>query len=146
MNDEERNWRLVAGLLLCLERDDVVGDPAEAWRQLHQDRRNTILTLSTLEGAAYRSAFTEGRPGLHHLYEAYTAELRTLFEWALDHLELVPVQRIPRRGGPDHFVFRVLGHVGDLGTAERLRVHTLDPDAGTTVVAAIRQIHQRHHT
>lgn len=42
LDDEERNWRLVAGLLLCLERDDVVGDPADAWRQLHQDRRNTI--------------------------------------------------------------------------------------------------------
>lgn len=146
LNHEERNWRLVAGLLLDLERDDLVGDPAEAWRQLHEDRHNTILTLSTLEGAAYRSAFDGRRPALHHLYEAYTAELRHLLEWALDHLELVPVQDVRRHGGPDHFVIRALGHVGDLGTAERLRVHTLDPAAGTTAVAAIRHIHQRHQT
>lgn len=145
LNDDERNWRLVAGLLLSLERDDVVGDPAQAWRQLHQDRRNTILTLSTLEGAAYQSAFKQRRPALHHLYEAHTAELRDLFEWALDHPELVPVQRVRRRGGPDHFVFRALGHVGNLATAERLRVHTLDPDAGVTAVAAIRRINERHH-
>lgn len=146
LNDEERSWRLVAGLLLGLERDDAVVDPGETWRLLHQDRRTTIVTLSTLEGAAYRSAFKERRPALHHLYEAYTAELRHLLEWALDHLESVPTQHVRRRGGPDHFVIRALGHVGDLGTAERLRIHTLDPDAGTTAVAAIRYIHQRHQT
>lgn len=145
LNDEERNWRLVAGLLLCLERDDALGDPAEAWRQLHQDRRNTILTLSALEGAGYRSGLKE-RPAIHQLYEAHAEELRDLFEWALDHLELVPVQRVRRRSGSDHFVFETLGHVGDLGSAERLRVHTLDPDVGAAAVAAIRRINERHHT
>lgn len=146
LNDESRNWRLVAELLLRLERDDVIDDVADIWRQLHQDRVNTIYTLSTLEGAAYRSASEVHRPALHRLYEAYTAELRAVLEWALDHLELVPVHRIRRRGGPDHFVIRALGEVGDLRTAERLRVHTVDPDAGPTAVSAIRRIHQRHQT
>lgn len=145
LNDEQRNWRLVAGLLLGLERDDV-GDSAETWHRLHQDPCNTVLTLFTLEGAAYRSVSEERRPALHNLYEVYTAELRDLFEWALDHLELLPVQRVRHRGGPDHFIFRALGHVGDLGTAERLRGHTLDPDAGVSAVAAIRRINERHHS
>lgn len=83
LNDAQRNWRLVAGLLLRLERDDVVGDPAETWRQLHADWQNTILTLSSLEGAAYRSAFEERQPAIHRLSEAYTAEIRDLFERAL---------------------------------------------------------------
>lgn len=143
LTDEERNWRLVAGLLLRMEHDDD-GNEDEIWRQLQQDRINTILTLSTIEGAAYRAAFKERRPALKHLYEAHTDRVRELFEWALEHLDSVPAQRVRRRGGPDHFVIRALGSVGDLRTAELLRLHTLDPDSGAAAVAAIRQIHQRH--
>jgi len=60
LTDTARNWRLVAGLLLRLEREDGVGDPAETWRQLRNDLPTTILTLSALDGAAYRSEF-DGR-------------------------------------------------------------------------------------
>lgn len=144
--DSARNWRLVAGLLLYLERDDAVGDPAETWRQLHDDVPTTILTLSMLEGAAYRSAFDGRGHALHDLFEAHTVEMRELFEWALDHLEDLPVHQVRRRGGPDHFVIRALGFVGDLGTVERLRVHTLDPEAGSAAVDAVRRIHQRYQT
>jgi hypothetical protein len=145
--DSERNWRLVAGLLLYLEREDVGVDPAETWRQLHDAVPTTILTLSMLEGAAYRSAFDRRRRhALHDLFEAYTAEMRELFERALDHLEDMPVHQVRRRGGPDHFVIRALGFVGNLGTVQRLRVHTLDPEAGRAAVDAIRRIHQRHQT
>lgn len=144
LRDEERTWHLVAGLLLGLDRSDVGGVPAEMWRRLQQDPCNTILTLAMLEGAAHRSTFGKRRPALTRLYEAYADELRHLFEWALDHLELVPSQQVRRRGGPDNFVIRSLGQVGDLDSAERLRLHALDPDAGTAAVAAIRRIHQRH--
>jgi hypothetical protein len=145
-SDEERNWRLVAGLLLSLERHDGGSDQSETWRQLHQDPCNTVLTLSTLEGAATWDAFQERRPALHDLYEAHASELRHLFEWALDHLESIPAHRVRRGGAPDHYVIRALGQVGDLNTAQRLRLHTLDPEAGAIAVAAIRQIHQRHET
>lgn len=140
--DSARNWRIVAGLLLRLERDDVVDDPAETWRQLHDDVPTTILTLSMLEGAAYRSEL-DGN-ALHDLFEAYTVEMRELFERALDHLGDVPVHQVRRPGGPDHFVIRALGFVGDLRTVERLRVHTLDPEAGSAAIDAVRRIHQRY--
>lgn len=146
LTDTARNWRLVAGLLLRLERDDVVGDPAETWRQLRNDIPTTILTLSTLDGAAYRSAFGGRGHALLDLCEVYAGDLRELFESTLHHLKSVPVNEIRRRGGPDHFVMRMLGYVGDLGTAERLRVHTLDPETGAAAVDAVRHIHQRHHT
>lgn len=146
LNDEERSWRLIAALLLGIERNEGIDDQAETWRQLHQDPRNTVLTLSTLDGAASWEAVEGHRPALHDLYEAYASELRHLFEWALDHLESIPAQRVRRRGGPDHYVIKALGKVGDLNTAQRLRLHTLDPEAGTVAVAAIRQIHQRHET
>lgn len=146
LTDGARNWRLVAGLLLHLERDDVVRNPAEMWRQLHDDAATTITTLSMLDGVAYRSAFDGRRHALHDLFEAYTVEMRQLFEWALDHLDDVPVHQVRRRGGPEHFVIRALGFVGDLGTVERLRIHTLDPETGSAAVDAIRRIHQRHQT
>jgi hypothetical protein len=142
LTDEQRNWRLVAGLLFCQECDDVGGDPHDTWRQLQADRPHTILTLSTLDGTVYRSPHEQQRPALYRLYDDYPTELRELFEWALEHPAEVPALRV-RRAGPDDFVIRALGYVGDLATVERLRVHTLDPEAGHSAVAAIRQIHQR---
>lgn len=139
------NWHLVAGLLLRLERNDIEGEPAEIWRELQADRHQTVLTFSSLDGVACWSAFEKREAALHQLFRRYPNEIRSLFEWALDHADSVPVDQVRRRGGRDHFVIRALGQVGDMATVERLRVHVLDPDGGGVAVDAIREIHERQH-
>lgn len=143
LTSEQRNWRLVACLLLGYERDDVVEDPEDTWRALLLEPGETILTLASLEGAAMRSPWEPQRHVLGRLVEEYTEPLRQLFEWALEHPAEVPTYPVRRRGGADNFVIRILGSVGDEATVERLRVHRLDPHAGGAAVDAIRRIHQR---
>jgi hypothetical protein len=143
LTSDRRNWRLIASLLLRYERDDAVADPDKIWSTLLVDPGQTILTLSCLEGAANRTPWDARRPVLERLIDDYPARLRELFEWALEHPADVPTHPIRRAVGADHFVIRMLGAVGDEGTAERLRVYTLDPDVGRAAVDAIRQIHQR---
>ena len=134
----QRNWRLVANLLLCSERDDAVVDPEETWRVLLLEPQQTIVTLASLDAARSTRA-----PDFGHLLAEYPKPLRQLFECALDNPTKVPVDRLHRWARTDHFVIRMLGAVGDESTAARLCVHTHDPEAGGTAVDAIRKIYGR---
>ena len=134
----QRNWHLVANLLLCSERDDAVVDSEETWRVLLLEPQQTIVTLASLDAARSTRA-----PDFGHLVAEYPKPLRQLFEWALDNPTKMPVDRLHRWARTDHFVIRMLGAVGDESTAARLGVHTHDPEAGGTVVDAIRKIYGR---
>ena len=137
---EQRNWRLVANLLLCYERHDAAVDTDETWRALLLEPRETVLTLASLDSVTGISDV----PGLGRLVEDYPKPLRRLFEWALDNPTEVPIDRLRRRAFADHFVIRMLGAVGDESTVACLRMLTKDPEAGRAAVDAIRQIHRRY--
>ena len=135
---QQRNWHLVAGLLLRYERNDSSVDPEETWSILLVDPPQTIATLAALDAAT----MSMRAPGLNHLIVDYPEPLRTLFEWALDNLAEIPANRLLSWEGVDRFVIRMLGEVGDESIAARLRAHTLDPDVADAAVKAIRQIHR----
>lgn len=135
----QRNWRLVADLVLTYERDSSVTDTEETWQTLLSEPRETILTL-----ASFEAADSMGRDTMGRLVEDYPEPLRKLFEWALDNPAELPTERILRLMTPgSNFVIRMLGSVGNQSTAARLHVHTLDPQAGRAAVDAIRQINRR---
>ena len=137
---EQRNWRLVANLLLCYERHDAFVDVEETWRALLRDPRETVLTLASLDSVTRMSPED---PGLGRLLEDYPKPLRKLFKWALNNPTEVPTDRLRRRTFADHFVIRMLGAVGDESTAARLRMLTKDPESGRAAVDAIRHIRRR---
>ena len=138
---EQRNWRLVARLLLHYERLDAVVDVDETWRALLRDQRETVLTLASLDSVTRMSPEDLG---LGRLLEDYPKRLRELFEWALDNPTELPVDRLRPRTFANHFVIRMLGAVGDASTAARLRMLTKDPESGRAAVDAIRQIHRQN--
>ena len=105
---------------------------------LLRDPQQTIVTLASLYAA---TRFDQAPLG--DLVEHYLEPLRQLFEWAIDNPTEVPVNRLRRWAGTDHFVIRMLGAVGDESTAALLNVHTNDPEAGSAAVDAIREIHRR---
>ena len=133
---QQRNWHLVAGLLLRCERNDSSVDPDETWSILLLDPPQTIATLAALDAAT----MSIRAPVLEHLIADYPDSLRTLFEWALDNPAEIPATRLHSWDGVDRFVIRMLGEVGDESTAARLHAHTLDPDFADAAVKAIRQI------
>ena len=136
---EQRNWRLVASLLLGYQRHDVTVDVEETWSALVLEPRETVLTLASLDSVTGLSEVA----GLCRLVEDYPKPLRRLFEWALDNPTEVPIDRLRRRTFADHFVIRMLGAVGDQSTVASLRMLTKDPEAGRAAVDAIRQINRR---
>ena len=142
LTPQQRNWRLVAKLLLRYERSDVVVDVEETWRALHSQREETLVTLASLEDTTWSSADPQPDP-LRRLIEDYPDRLRCLFEWALVNPEEVPIERLRRRTFAPNFVIRMLGAVGDESTAARLEVYLLDPEAGRDATDAIRQINRR---
>ncbi len=142
LTSEQRNWRLVARLLLRYERDDVAVDVEDSWRSLLSHPQETILTLASLEGATRSSR--DPRPGaLSRLVEDYRDQLRSLFEWALASPEEIPTDRLRRRTFSANFVIRMLGEVGNESTTARLEVYLLDPELGRDATDAIRQINRR---
>jgi energy-coupling factor transporter ATP-binding protein EcfA2 len=142
LTDDERIWRLIARLLLRYERGDVPGDANEIWRKLTEDAPRTVMTLSRLERAGWMRSRRSTTSVLERLFDDYSANLRPLLEWALEHLSELPASP-PFRGDLEKFLIRSLGHVGDAGTAARLRVYTLDPEAGAVAVEAVRRINDR---
>ena len=138
----QKNWRMITRLLLRYERDDVVVDEEEIWRDLLSHRQQTILTLASLEDAT-GSSLDPQPTALTRLIEDYPEHLRRLFEWALANPEEVPTDRLHRRTFSSNFVIRMLGVVGDESTAARLEVYLLDPEAGRDAVDAIREINSR---
>ena len=136
---QQRNWYLVAGLLLGYVCDDATVEVEQTWRTLLLDPQQTIVTLAFLDAATMSTR----SPALRHLVEDYPEQLRELFEWGINQPTEVPVDRLCRWAGGDHFVLRMLGAVGDESTAARLHALTDDPDAGRIAVDAIRQIHRR---
>ena len=136
---QQRNWHLVAGLLLRFERNDSLVDPDETWSILLLDPPQTVATLAALD----KATMSMRAPGLNHLIADYPEPLRTLFEWTLDNLAEIPATRLLSWEGVDRFVIRMLGEVGDESTAARLHAHTLDPDVADAAINAIRQIRHR---
>ena len=136
---QQRNWYLVASLLLGYVCDDAVVEAEQTWRILLRDPQQTIVTLAFLDAATMSTQ----SPTLRHLVEDYPQPLRQLFEWGINNPTEVSVDRLCRWAGTDHFVIRMLGAVGDESTAARLHALTDDPDAGRIAVDAIRQIHRR---
>ena len=140
LTSDQRNWRLVAELLLRYERDDAGVDQQKIWRTLLLDPQQTILTLASLQFA------TMSRPGgsvLGRLIEDYPEPLRRLFEWALENPSELPDDSFRLGTGALDFVIGRLGAVGNESTAARLSALTDDPEAGRAAVDAIRQIHRR---
>ncbi len=133
---QQRNWHLVAGLLLRYERDDSLVDPDETWSTLLSDLPHTVNTLAALHDATMSMRV----PAFNHLISDYAEPLRTLFQWALDNPSEIPPTRLHPWDGLERFVIRMLGEVGDESTAARLHAHTLDPDVADAAVKAIRQI------
>ena len=136
---QQRNWYLVASLLLGYVCDDAAVEAEQTWRTLLLDPQQTIVTLAFLDAATMSTR----NPALRHFVQDYPEPLRELFEWGINNPKEVPVERLRHWGGADHFVLRMLGAVGDESTAARLHALTDDPDAGRLAVDAIRQIRRR---
>ena len=143
----QRNWRLLANILLGHERNDAATNTEETWSILLEDPQQTIRTLATLDRAAPSSVRDPRGPKPHalkRLIEDHPEPLRRLFEWALENSADVAPNRLQSGVNEvDKFVLRMLGAVGDETTAARLHVHALDPDTGQEAVTAIRQIYRR---
>ena len=137
---QQQNWRLVANLLLGYERNDTATDVEETWRTLLAEGPETILTLASLEDAAFQSRQDPPPPAHARLIEDYPEQLRQLFEWALTNPADLPDDR---RASTPNFVIRMLGAVGDKSTAARLRAHISDPKAGIAATESIHQINSR---
>ena len=140
LTSDQRNWRLVAELLLRYERDDAAVDQQEIWRTLLLDPQQAILTLASVRGAT-----SSGPRGsvLGRFIEDYPEPLRRLFEWALENPPELSDDRFLLGTGTLDFVIGMLGAVGNESTAARLSALTDDPETGRAAVDAIRQIHRR---
>ena len=68
---EQRNWRLLAHLLLVYEHDDVVVGADEIWCALLLDRRETIVTLASIEGVTTQSSQESRQYALGRLIQDY---------------------------------------------------------------------------
>ena len=145
LEPRQRNWRLMANLLLAYEREDVMIDPEEIWRALLSEPLETLVTVAYLDGATPRSLQHIRNPirqPLWRLAQDYQEPLRRLFEWALENQEEIPIE-VARVSSRVNFVIRMLGATGDESTAAKLRKHTLDPVSGKAAVEAIRNIRSR---
>ena len=136
---QQRNWFLVASLLIGYERQDTIIDPEQAWRALLLDPQYTVATLAFLDIATIS---THGQ-ALGRLVADYQEPMRELFKWALANPDDVPFDRLRWWSGSRDFAMRMLGAVGDESTAARLGYYVDDPEAGGAAVEAIRQIHSR---
>lgn len=145
----QRSWRLTASLLLCHERDDAAVDAEEVWNALLSERGHTIATLVYIDDTDMESLWDHQaqafyrRRDLPQLARDYPEPMRHLFEWALDNLADIPTLTVIHKTGALDLAIRMLGLVGNETTAEKLRIYTLDPRAGSAAVEAIRQINNR---
>ena len=142
---EQKNWCLVASLLLANERNGPAIEADKIWRSLLSQPRETILTFAYLDGVSPTSLQDYQNPirqPLGRLVEDHREPIRRIFEWALDNPGEVPSEA-SRASGRPNFVMRMLATVGDASTASKLRIYTLDPEIGAAAVETIRQIHHR---
>ncbi|WP_419847288.1 hypothetical protein [Candidatus Poriferisocius sp.] len=145
----QRSWRLIASLLLRHERDAVAVDTEEIWNALLSEPGQTVATLAHIDSTDKEDVWDRQtrthyrRHDLPQLAEDHPESMRRLFEWALDNLADIPTHPVIHREGALDFAIRTLGLVGTETTAEKLRVYTLDPKAGSTAVQSIRQINNR---
>ncbi|WP_419848635.1 hypothetical protein [Candidatus Poriferisocius sp.] len=145
----QRSWHLIASLLLRHEQDDAAVDAETLWSALLSEPDQTVATLAHIDSTDKEHLWDRQARAHYHrrdlpqLAEDYPESMRRLFEWALDNLADIPTHPIIHRKGVLDFAIRMLGLVGTETTAEKLRVYTLDPKAGSTAVQAIRQINNR---
>lgn len=145
----QKNWRLLAGLLLCHERDDAAVDTEKTWRRLLAEPGETVATLAGLESTNNRvrrdaqSQVPVHRTDIAQLTEDYPEQMRGLFEWALENFAEIPAYPFFLSGEAATFVISVLGDIGDENTPQALDIFIDDPEIGSIAVKAIRKINHR---
>ncbi|MEU4811799.1 nuclease-related domain-containing protein [Nocardia fluminea] len=138
-----RTWRLIDELIFPLLAGTVASKKREIWLQLQGPCRPIAADALLQVRVAQSWSVGRGTTIYQKLELEYPTELKTMFEWALDHWdELRPAVGQHMRSTRDGLL-GALSNIGDDRTRAIIEGHLNDPEIAHAAVAALRGIDSR---
>ncbi|GGN99477.1 hypothetical protein [Nocardia rhizosphaerihabitans] len=139
-----RTWRLIDELIFPLLAGTATTRNHDIWLQLQGPCRPVAVdALLQVRTAQYWSGDRSSTTTYQMLEQAYATELKTLFEWAVDHWDELRSAAgrhvISSRDG----LLQALSRVGDDRTRAIIEGYLEDPEIAPAAVAALREIDSR---
>lgn len=139
-DDRETAWVLLDGLLAGLEGAPV--DAAAIWDELSEPQL-APAAIQVLWEVSWAGELRDDFAAHQQLVDTHPDRVRRLLEWGLTHRASLPVPQLHSVADLERYILRILGQIGDGGTARLLEILRHDADLGEHFVKALRNLNAR---